>query len=176
MFCFLTYLFLFSFHIHKFAALYHHLDHQRVLQPEQEEQKYIIVPTVTQYLFTDVAFVVRRECDLSFVDCDCELVGNKAHTLYVGRRRGSILIIRQTDTDYHTIMHHKGNEISSFMPSTDECINTRKVEEIGGIICDVCNNIYISLNVKKELWFDPSTGHIHKYSSAGSFPECIVKR
>ena len=123
--------------------------------------------TIAIHCNTDGRVLQRIKCKME--NTNRMVVNSKKEIIYCSHPK---------DSDHPKIVaiDHKGDEVFAFTPSVNECVSTGKVVEAGGIICDVCDNIYVSLNVKKGLYFDPYTGHIHKYSSAGSFLGCIVNR
>ncbi|XP_072044135.1 uncharacterized protein [Amphiura filiformis] len=124
--------------------------------------------TIAIHSNSDGRLLNRVKCD-SMVDTSRMVVNSKDEIIYCSH---------PTDSDHPCVVavDKCGNQIFAFTPSIEECMSPGKVVESGGIICDTCDNIYVSLNVRKGLYFDPYTGHIHKYSSAGSFLKCIANR
>ncbi len=91
--------------------------------------------------------------------------------------KNEIIYCSHPDESDHPLVvsiDQSGDQVFSFTPQINECLGSGQAVESGGIVCDTCDNIYVSLNVKKGLYFEPYTGHIHKYSSAGSFLKCIA--
>ncbi len=75
--------------------------------------------------------------------------------------------------DKIVVMDFYGNEVLTFTPEVNEDV-TDKLVIVQGIKCDVHDNIYVAMSVRRNYEVMPRTGHIHKYNPSGVFTRCIA--
>ncbi len=75
--------------------------------------------------------------------------------------------------DKVVVIDYSGREVFTFIPSIDEDVDGNLVI-IRGIKCDVEDNIYLAMSVRRNYEVIVGTGHIHRYTPTGKFVRCIA--
>ncbi|XP_072043655.1 uncharacterized protein [Amphiura filiformis] len=75
--------------------------------------------------------------------------------------------------DKVVVIDYSGKEVITFVPRIDEDVAGNLVI-IRGIKCDLEDNIYLAMSVRRNYEVIRGTGHIHRYSPTGKFIRCIA--